>query len=68
MVVATALGLVALPFVSERGSRASLFGLLAFALLLSLVRFLSERARSLRVDASQGHLDGDTASGFHAAQ
>jgi hypothetical protein len=64
----TALGLVALPFVSERGSRSSLFGWLAFALLLGVVRFFAERRRSLGVDARQGHLDGDAASGLHPAQ
>ena len=67
--VVTALGLAALPFLSsERGPRASLFGWLAFATLLSVVRFMAERRRSLGVDARQGHLDRDAASGLHAPQ
>jgi hypothetical protein len=65
----TALGLAALPFVGpERGWRASLFGWLAFATLLSVVRFFAERRRSLGVDARQSHLDGDAATGLHATQ
>jgi hypothetical protein len=66
--VVTALGLAALPFVSERGPRASLFGWLAFATLLSVVRFLAERRRSLGVDARQRDLDRDAAAGLHATQ
>ncbi|HEX5660956.1 MAG TPA: hypothetical protein VFX59_27375 [Polyangiales bacterium] len=68
LAVVTALGLVALPFVSERGPRASLFGWLAFAALLSAVRFFAERRRSLGVDAREGDFDGDPASGLHATQ
>jgi hypothetical protein len=62
----TALGLVALPFVSERGPRASLFGWLAFALLLSVARYFRER--SIRIDARQRNLDGDAATRLHASQ
>lgn len=45
----TALGLVVLPFVAERGSRATLFGWLVFALLVSVARYFGERARVQRL-------------------
>lgn len=67
MRVALTIGLVALPFVTARGLRADLFGWLAFALVLSIAKYLHER-RSLRVDARQRDLDRDAASGLHTAQ
>lgn len=68
LAILSALGLVVLPFVSERGPRASLFGWLAFVLVLSVVRLFTERVCSFRVDARQRDLDRDAATRLDATQ